>query len=375
MLRNLYIGLMSGTSVDGIDCVLTAFNSANRPELISASTTPIDSALREQILALCDGNNAGKNINLATYGSTDIAIGKSFADAVHAMLAQTGTAAGEVVAIGSHGQTVYHQPEGDNPFSLQLGDPNTIAQLTGITTVADMRRRDIAAGGQGAPLAPLLHRNVFAADGEGRVVVNLGGIANITLLKANGECLAFDSGPGNVLMDYWIGKQKGEQFDKNGAWAASGTANSALLDALLDEPYFERGHPKSTGRELFNSSWLEARLSAASSATVKAEDVQATLLELSAVTVVKAIKALVSARAVYICGGGAHNGAMMERLQALLPDANVTSTAELGLDPDWVEATAFAWMAQETVAGRKVDTRAFTGAQEPVFLGGIYRAG
>ena len=403
---DLYIGLMSGTSVDGVDCALVRFGEGEgegegeRPRVLAAATSPIDPVLRGRILDLSGGGEGGAAggaafssgaAYLEAYGEVDIAVGRLFAEAVQGILKEAGISAAEVRAIGSHGQTVYHRPprsaegsrqaEGSysaedsrqaegSPFTLQLGDPNTIAHLTGITTVADFRRRDMAAGGEGAPLAPLLHRHLFAAAGENRAVLNLGGIANVTLLQAGGACLAFDVGPANILMDYWAQKHLGADYDQGGEWAASGTVHRQLLQALLDEPYFRRPPPKSTGRELFNGAWLEGKLAAVDNASPEAADVQATLLELTAVSMAE--KQSGDVAALYVCGGGAHNEALMKRLQALLPGAKVASTAELGLEPDWVEATAFAWMARETLADRPLDTGPFTGAQGPLPLGGVY---
>ena len=393
MAAELYIGLMSGTSVDAVDCVLARFddsstengNDKSQVQLLASSSTSIPPALRQQILALC----SGKGISLTDYGATDIALGRLFAEAVHSILADGGITAAEVRAIGSHGQTVFHQPRGSHPFTLQLGDPNSIAQATGITTVADFRRRDLAAGGEGAPLAPLLHRHLFAPPAQlkqaSRGVLNLGGIANITLLQADGHCLAFDTGPANVLMDYWASEHINKPYDDAGTWAASGKSNPALLQAMLEEPYFRRPHPKSTGRELFNSEWLEGILAAvangktgsrskSSTKDLAAKDVQATLLELTAVSISNAIKNLTdtSIATTYACGGGTHNRALMHRLQKLLSPSKLTTTADLGLPPDWVEATAFAWLAKQALSGQKQNTPPFTGAKHPIPLGAIY---
>ena len=251
-----FIGLISGTSVDGIDCALVEFTH-DKPQLVVTHFATIDPALREKILILC----AGTGIDLKIYGQVDVEIGRSFAIATNELLDKASITAGTVKAIGSHGQTVYHQPVGEFPFTLQLGDPNTIAQLTGITTVADFRRRDMAVGGEGAPLAPLMHRNCFQSATEDRVVVNIGGISNITVLNKGGQCVAFDTGPGNVLMDYWIHKCKQLTIDNNGDWARTGEVNQELLELLLQEKYFSLSSPKSTGRELFNGHWLENKLS------------------------------------------------------------------------------------------------------------------
>ena len=365
---DLYIGLISGTSVDGVDCVLVQF-SDNQPSLLASYFSPSSTALRQRTLTLC----AGTDIDLRLYGEVDIELGRVFAAGVEELLSKAGVDAAAVKAIGSHGQTVWHQPRGEFPFTLQLADPNVISQFTGITTVADFRRRDMAAGGQGAPLASLLHRNCFSSVSEDRVVVNIGGIANITVLGKSGKCLAFDTGPGNVLMDYWIGKNLDKNFDSNGDWARSGETDRALLSLLLDEEYLSLPPPKSTGRELFNGPWLESKLQQCQP-DVAAADVQATLVDLTVATITAEIRKHIEPDKVYICGGGAHNTSLMTTLQLALPDAEVATTAAAGLDPDWVEAIAFAWMAKQTLAGQRVETTAFTGATEPIILGSIYQA-
>lgn len=363
-----YIGLISGTSIDGIDCALVQF-AGNTPSVIATHCNAIPPALRAVILRLCKGSG----FDLQLLGETDVAIGRLFAASANVLLQQAGIANKAIKAIGSHGQTVFHAPQGKFPFTLQIGDPNTIAELTGITTVADFRRRDMVVGGEGAPLAPLLHRNCFGSMSATRVIVNIGGISNITVLQPDGNCFAFDTGPGNVLMDYWIEKQQDKTYDKGGAWAATGKVAANLLESLLREPYFQASHPKSTGRELFNGQWLETKLEQLN-ATVAPADVQATLLELTAITVQAEIGKATTPQEIYICGGGAQNSELMRRLQMLFGnDVQVTDTSSLGVHPDWVEATAFAWMAKQTLEGSPIDTTALTGAEHPVILGGIYR--
>lgn len=361
-----YIGLISGTSVDGVDCALVQFEG-EIPQVVATVFLATSPELRGKILRLCQG----KDIDLRLYGQVDVEIGRFFATSVTTLLQQTGLSAADITAIGSHGQTVFHDPAAEFPFTLQIGDPNTIARLTGITTVADFRRRDMAAGGEGAPLAPLLHRNCFRSATLNRVIVNIGGISNITVLDKSGACVAFDTGPGNVLMDYWVEKHLQTTYDKDGEWAASGNFNPDLVSRLADEPYFATAPPKSTGRELFNGPWLEAKLASLPAALLD-EDIQASLLELTAQTITQAIRNATTADEIYVCGGGAANGALMARLQVLSGNATVASTAALGVDPDWVEAAAFAWMAKQTCAGKPIDTTALTGASEPVILGGIY---
>lgn len=363
-----FIGLISGTSVDGVDCALVQFQD-DRPALIATHAHPYPKQLREQVLQLCSGEPA----TLQQLGQADVALGRLFADAANALLAEADLAPGDIAAIGSHGQTIWHEPTGDYPFTQQIADPNTIAQQTGITTVSDIRGRDMAAGGQGAPLAPVLHREIFASDDVDRAIINVGGIGNITVLPRHGDCLAFDTGPGNVLMDYWTEQHLGKPYDEGGQWAGSGQFRIELLNVLLQEDYFRQDPPKSTGRELFNGQWLEKKLAALSS-RFKAEDVQATLLTFTATTIVSDLSRYASVQEVYVCGGGAHNTALMAELTKLAGENSVHSTAKLGIDPDWVEAMCFAFLAKQTLAGKAIDTSPFTGAREPVVLGAIYQA-
>ena len=364
---NHYIGLISGTSMDGVDCALVEF-TGNAPQLIAHSCTPMPPALRSELLFL----SAGRQVDLELLGRIDVEVGRLFANAVNTLLKSGAIPGTSIAAIGSHGQTIYHRPDSDTPFSLQIGDPNTIAQLTGITTVADFRRRDMVAGGEGAPLAPLLHRNCFQSPEHDRVIVNIGGISNITVLTRDKSALAFDTGPGNVLMDYWIESKQHKQFDKSGNWAAQGKICTELLHLLMNEPYLSLPHPKSTGRELFNGRWLEEKLSKLQEPPAEV-DVQASLLEYTAVTIAEAIGKELTAEEIYVCGGGAHNKILMNRLQELLPTASVATTAALGVNPDQVEAVAFAWMAKQTCEGNKIATEQLTGASEPVILGAIYQ--
>lgn len=366
--QSLFVGLISGTSVDGVDCALVEFDS-DQPKLLATHSHAIPKTLRNAVLELCSGDTNG----LVQLGTVHIELGKLFAEAVKQLLDQSGRDASAITAIGSHGQTVWHEPDAEHAFTLQLADPNTIAQQTGITTIADMRGRDIAAGGQGAPLAPLLHRQVFRSNQINRAVVNIGGFGNITSLPKNGPNLAFDTGPGNVLMDYWIEKNKQLTFDENGSWAASGSCNAQLLELLLQDQYFERQPPKSTGRELFNGIWLETKL-AEFGESIEPQDVQATLLQLTATTITGDLERFTDAQEVYVCGGGAHNNSLMSALQELANGASVRPTTELGVHPDWVEAIAFAWMANQTMQGKFIETGEFTGAKSPVILGGIYKA-
>lgn len=368
----LYIGLMSGTSLDGIDAALVDLGS--RPQLIAATTYPLPSALRTELLALCRPGDD----EIERWGRADRALGLELAQAVNTLLAGAGIAAGQVRAIGSHGQTIRHRPHSaaqplTHPFTLQIGDPSTIAHHTGIATVADFRRRDIAAGGQGAPLVPAFHSAVFRGE-TARVIANIGGIANITGLPPGGPVSGFDTGPGNTLLDAWIERHRGETFDRDGHWGASGQVLPDLLAALRAEPFFAAPAPKSTGRELFNLPWLDAHL-ARHPRSANAADVQATLVELTVGSLADAIVALpFTVAEVYVCGGGAYNHYLMARLRTRLQPRLLAGTDQLGIAPEWVEAAAFAWLAQQTLAGRPGNEPAVTGADKYCTLGAIYPA-
>ena len=371
-MADYYIGLISGTSMDGIDAALLD-GGAEPPRGLHYHHHPYSASLRERLLNLAEDRSP---FSLDDYGRLDSELGVQFARAALDLLEQARLPATQVRAIGSHGQTVRHRPGGPNPFSLQIGDPNRIATLTGITTVADFRRRDLALGGEGAPLVPAFHHACLRSGDEDRVVLNLGGIANITLLPADQDApvTGFDTGPANVLLDAWCQRHRQQPYDADGAWAARGTVQEGLLDVLLRHAYLARPAPKSTGREEFSLAWLEEQL--AELGTVpSAGDVQATLAEYSARTVAAAIHLHARAtRRVLVCGGGAHNGDLLQRLQALLPETRVESTAMLGLDPDQVEALAFAWLARQTLEGRPGNLPKVTGATAPAVLGGIYPA-
>lgn len=365
-----YIGLISGTSVDGIDAAIVRFDAESRPNLIAAHTVAYAPKLREEILVLSQASRAVDPDRIALL---DHRIGAAFAGAANEVLTSRGLTAGDIAGIGSHGQTLRHAPVGDAPFTWQIGDPNLIAERTGITTVADFRRRDLAAGGQGAPLMPAFHRAVLSSfSDEELAVLNLGGIANLTLLPIRGEVSGFDTGPANGLMDAWMLDQHGEAFDANGRFAASGRVDQELLNLLLDEPFFALVPPKSTGRDLFHLDWLRQRLG---SRDINSADVQATLLELSALSVVRALQAhQPRVQRVLVCGGGVHNDALMTRLSVLLPRASVESTAQVGIDPDFVEAMGFAWLARQTLNGHAGNLPAVTGACGPRVLGAIHPA-
>ncbi|MBM7130012.1 anhydro-N-acetylmuramic acid kinase [Dyella mobilis] len=364
----LYIGLISGTSADGIDAALVRFEH-DRPHLLHALTHPWPDALRTQILRVAQDE---VRLDLDTYGRLDVAIGQTFADAVQALLERSGTPASSVRAIGSHGQTIRHRPTGEYPFTLQIGDASVIAERSGVDVVADFRRADVAAGGQGAPLLPAVHAMLLASLGQTRIVLNLGGIANITVLAADGSVSGFDTGPANGLMDAWCLRHRGETFDRNGAFAASGQVDEALLSRLLGDAYFDLAPPKSTGREHFHLGWLDAQLSGT---FLSPADVQATLLELTVRSVTDAIdRHAVDAIDVLACGGGVHNDALMERLQRRLMPRKLSSTATCGVDPDYLEATAFAWLARQRLLGLPGNLPAVTGARGLRVLGAVYPA-
>ncbi len=364
----LYIGLISGTSADSIDAVLVRFRDG-LPQTLASHAHPWPSPLRERMLAVAQGEAA---LDLDAWGRLDVEIGYQFADAALQLLAHSGTATTAVRAIGSHGQTLRHRPGGDYPFTLQLGDPSVIAERCRIDVVADFRRADVAAGGQGAPLLPALHAMLLGVPGRTRAVLNLGGIANLTVLAADGDVRGFDTGPANGLLDAWCQRHRGEPFDRDGVFAGSGQILPGLLEALLADAYFALPPPKSTGREYFHLDWLAAH---APVATLKPTDVQATLLELTARSVANAVARYApAADEVLACGGGVHNRGLMRRLGELLAPRTLRSTAEYGIDPDFLEATAFAWLARQRLLKLPGNLPAVTGARGPRVLGAIYFA-
>ena len=374
-MSEIYIGLMSGTSLDGVDGVLADF-SGNGMKVLAHASAPFAPALREEFLAL---NTSGPDeIHRAALAAN--ALARVYAQVTHTLLAKSGLAAGEVKAIGAHGQTVRHRPlayDGTG-YTLQLNNPALLAELTGIAVVADFRSRDLAAGGQGAPLVPAFHREVFGQADRDMAVLNIGGIANITLIPAQSGASAdkltgFDCGPGNALMDFWCQKHTGQPYDGQGRWAASGQVNAALLQALLSEPYFSQPPPKSTGRDLFSLAWLDGKL--AGFGSVSAPDVQATLAEL---TIRPCADCIVryqnNSKQLVVCGGGALNLHLVHGLQARLPHMQVLSSEALGLPPLQVEAAAFAWLARKAVRGETGSLPKVTGAQGARILGGIFAA-
>jgi anhydro-N-acetylmuramic acid kinase len=365
-MPDYFIGLMSGTSMDGIDAVLVRFGDPG-VEILAQHTEAYPETLR---FALQKAAATPADEPIDQLGSLDRQVGEYFRNAALALLDSGGVPALEVTAIGSHGQTVRHQPDGRRPYSLQIGNPDIIATGTGITTVADFRSADIAAGGQGAPLVPPFHDWLFGSPGESRVILNIGGIANVTILTPDERpVIGFDTGPGNTLMDRWIHRHRGKSFDEDGTWAASGDVVDALLERLLSFGYFRLDPPKSTGLEDFNLDWLDSYDVGA----YEPADVQATLAELTARSVALHVQRHAGeANRVFVCGGGARNKHLMQRLAANLPGARVDTTLAVGLDPDWVEAVAFAWLAMRTIHNEPGNLPSVTGASRKVVLGTIH---
>jgi len=380
--KALFIGLMSGTSLDGVDAALVEFlddpetPAQKNPEQIVSQhckvlhtfNFPYSSALRSELLALHDsGNNElERGALIANQLST------LYAQAVNQLLSMAGITPSQVSAIGCHGQTIRHRPE--LGFTLQIGNSSLLAELTGITVIGDFRSRDIAAGGQGAPLVPAFHQAVFGHPTLNRVLINIGGIANLSYLPANGEIRGFDSGPGNMLMDVWAERHLGKRYDESGNWAASGQVIPYLLERLLAEPFFTQVPPKSTGRDLFSLSWLEQYLES----HYQPADVQRTLLELTAASIADAVRQYCQSDAagmpdeIYLCGGGAYNSALFQCLQRLLQPVNIYMSDALGISVSWVEATAFAWLAKQTLHRLPGNLPAVTGAKGPRILGAVY---
>lgn len=356
---NYVIGMLSGTSRDGADLALVSFES-DRPRLEASICLPYPESIANSLREMID---TGRRPDSGPLEALDQELGEFFASGVHQLLHEIGVDFRKIGAIGSHGQTVWHEP----PESIQLGDPQLIADKTGITTVSDFRQADLEHDGEGAPLAPLLHRALFRPEQGQRCVLNLGGIANLTVLDANDSVSGFDTGPGNCLMDGWIRRNLGKPYDESGQWAAPGRVIRPLLMTLLEDPWFSRMPPKSTGVEYFNLHWLARHVDLE---TFAPEDIQATLAELTAQSVGGAIPDAV--REVFVCGGGVHNRHLMNLIRTNRPDCRFESTAAQGVDPDAVEAILFAWLARERLADRAQDTTSITGATGPVLLGSVY---
>ncbi|OAP72304.1 MULTISPECIES: anhydro-N-acetylmuramic acid kinase [Psychrobacter] len=397
----LYIGMMSGTSLDGMDAVLCQFGGEENIQqplrLLASISQDFPPRLREVLLALCQPNGVQEltstmgepSSELDWFGWASKEYAEFASDVVNNLLQQSNTDVESVLAIGCHGQTVRHRPQ--MGFSLQLLDANIIAERTGISVVSDFRRRDMAVGGQGAPLVPAFHQALFAMPDSTRVLLNLGGIANITVLPANdssinandavvnnSSVIGYDTGPANLLLDAWTALHTDKDYDAGGAWAQSGQVVEPLLNQLIEHPFFARTYPKSTGREDFNLAWLQSELQKFDQASAhirySSADVQATLTELTAMSASMQINMFIKANensSVYVCGGGALNDYLMTRLQAHLPHCKVETTASLGLNPAWVEAVAFGWLARQTLMGETGNLPAVTGASKGVVLGQV----
>ena len=382
MNQGIYIGVMSGTSLDGVDLVAVSFEPL---KLHATLTIPFPEQLRNDLIAL----TLPADNEIERMGVADVALARLIGESINQLIAENHLDKSQIHTVGSHGQTIRHRPE--SGFSLQIGDPNLIAEITGLPVVADFRRRDMAVGGQGAPLVPAFHQALFATTDSTRVLLNLGGIANITVLpaadaneqnnqQADKQVVGYDTGPANLLLDAWTALHTDKDYDAGGAWAESGQIVEPLLNQLLEHPFFARSYPKSTGREDFNLAWLQDELQKFDQASVyvrySSADVQATLTELTAVSASTQIKPFLSddtqeSNAVYVCGGGALNSYLVKRLQAHLPHCTVQTTASLGLDPTWVEAVAFAWLARQTLMGETGNLPAVTGANKGVVLGQV----
>ncbi|ENM5740062.1 anhydro-N-acetylmuramic acid kinase [Vibrio mimicus] len=368
MSKELYIGIMSGTSLDGIDTVLVEIEH-NQVRLLDSHDYPIPDPLKQRLLDVC----LGQSTNLVEIGELDHLLGKLYAKAVQALLNKSHYIAEQITAIGNHGQTVFHQPNGDTPFTTQLGDANIIAALTKIDTIADFRRKDIALGGQGAPLVPAFHQSIFSSTDSSVVVLNIGGIANISVFRPEQAVVGYDTGPGNMLMDAWCAKHTDKPYDQDALLAQQGNVSQNLLTKLLNEPYLALSAPKSTGRELFNLPWLESTLA---DTCISAEDVQRTLCEYTAQTISNEVSkfALGQSPELLVCGGGAYNPLLMERLDQLLPDWQVMLTDDKGVDSNNMEAMAFAWLAYRRIHNLPSNVPEVTGASKLASLGVMYYA-
>jgi anhydro-N-acetylmuramic acid kinase len=363
----LFIGLMSGTSLDGADAALAEFSVSNMGTLVcktvASHSVPFDDALRQSLIALHDSNH--DELERTAIVSNQLA--KLYAQAVAGLIEKANVPKQDIVAIGCHGQTIRHRPE--LGFTLQIGNAALLAELTDIDVVSDFRSRDIAAGGQGAPLVPAFHQAVFGDPAVNRIIINIGGIANLSVLPAQGQVIGFDSGPGNMLMDAWAEQHINQRFDQSGRWAMTGKVIDELLSQLLNEAFFKLAPPKSTGRDLFSMHWLQQYLKPA----YAPQDVQRTLLAFTAETICNAVKNYgQNVDEIYLCGGGAYNDALFECLRQLLHPVKITVTDDLGIKVDWVEAVAFAWLARQTLLNAPGNLPEVTGARGPRVLGAIY---
>ena len=371
---NHYIGLMSGTSMDGVDAAMVSLDQ-NKIDVVGALTTAYPESLHRALTRAIHPENC---LTLHEFASLNINVGRCFARAANELLEKTNISRDDVIAIGSHGQTLRHSPDTNPPYSVQIGDPATIATRCSITTVADFRSMDLAAGGQGAPLVPAFHEAYFRHRQESTVVINIGGIANITGLPAapSNAIDGFDTGPGNCLLDEWILQKLNQYYDGDGRWAASGHVSKLLLDELMADDYIRQPPPKSTGREYFNLAFIHNAISKLGLTELTPVDVQATLAEFSAISIVRGIEqSCASPQRVIVCGGGVKNSVLIGRLRELLPDAKVQSTATLNVDPDAIEATAFAWLAMQRLASEPVRVTTTSQSKLARVLGAIYQPG
>ena len=364
----LFVGVMTGTSVDGLDLALLNPNKDLRP--IAAQTTPIPAALRQRLIALA---TPGAD-EITRMGEAHVQLGELIAVAVLSFLRQHGIEPNDIRAIGSHGQTIRHHPNTEHPFSIQIGDGNVIAERSGIDVIADFRGRDLAGGGQGAPLVPIYHQEVFGGERVKRAVINIGGIANVSILSPTAAPpRGFDTGPGNALLDVWIRRCRSQSFDADGAWARGGRINGAFLESLLQDPFYRMSPPKSTGKEQFNLLYVERHRQHFSS--VKDVDVQTTLVELTALTIITAVEQFApECEEIVVCGGGRRNGYLMSRISALSLSRHVAGSEALGVDGDAIEAAAFAYLAWRFVHRLPGNVPTVTGASRPLVLGCLYPA-
>lgn len=365
MAAQLFIGIMSGTSLDGVDAALCELDEAGC-KVLATQFVPYAAELKTALLAL---HFASEN-ELENTAIIANSLAHLYAQAANTLLEQNGLQANKIVAIGCHGQTIRHRPE--LGFTLQIGNNALLAELTNITVVGDFRNRDIAAGGQGAPLVPAFHQAIFGSNTLNRTIINIGGIANITYLPKTGDVLGFDSGPGNMLLDSWAKLKLGKDYDADGAWAATGVVHESLLSNMLAEPYFALPPPKSTGRDLFNDDWLKRHILYPHT---RPQDIARTLVELSAHTICQALnRYCADVDEVYLCGGGARNTLLVNTIKSMLPSTPVMLTDALGIGVDWLEAAAFAWLAKQTLAHKPSNLPAVTGAKGLRVLGAIYPA-
>lgn len=369
-MNELYVGLMSGTSMDGVDAALVEFDN-DKLKLIASHYHAIPDTLKEKLKQLSQDT---RDSSIDELGEVDNELGYLFAKATQVLLKSIHIKPEQVTAIGSHGQTIRHRPDLKNRFTLQIADPNIISYQTGITTVADFRRKDMAANGEGAPLAPAFHKKIFHSSKEDRAILNIGGISNLTYLPKNSEhaCFGFDCGPGSALMDAWTFKHHNKNFDVNGSWAAASRPDEELLALLMQDTFIYQQPPKSTGKEHYNMKWLQQQLDKVE--PLSADTVQATLCQFTCDSIVSAVKKLLpNVDRLIVCGGGAHNLHLMSLLEHKLinPNIDVDSSSLYGVSPDWVEAIAFAWLARQTLQGLPGNLPAVTGADRPLVLGSI----